>query len=257
MPRADAEALLASIVRTLNGENGQIPVELFTFKSFVEKVYLPIYREKWKASMAETEEYRLRAHLVKSIGDQLLHRIDRDRLKAVLNGAARTVGHDVLDHLRFRLRSIFELAISEGLIDWNPATSLFTPRHQEGSDKAGSGSAQIVLILEALDIPERLISRFAIFEGMRPSEILGLQRHDLDVDSVWVRRRMFKSNVDTPKNQRSAKRIGCSLGTRDLLKTWVASLVSTEDDAWLFPASTLTTPMRLNNLWRRNFVPKN
>ena len=69
VPRADAEALLASIVRTLNGEKGQTSVELFTFKSFVEKVYLPIYREKWKASTTETEEYRLRAHLVKSVGD--------------------------------------------------------------------------------------------------------------------------------------------------------------------------------------------
>ncbi len=42
----------------------------------------------------------------------------------------------------------------------------------------------------------------------------------------------------------------------DLLETWVASLVSAKDDAWLFPAATLSTPMRLNNLWRRNFVPK-
>lgn len=101
--RADAESLLASILRPINTQAGQNQTEIFTFKSFLEKVYLPIFRQKWKASTAETEEYRLEAHLVRNIGDQLLHRIDRDRLQAVLNGAARSVGRDVLDHLRFRL----------------------------------------------------------------------------------------------------------------------------------------------------------
>ncbi len=208
------------------------------FKSFLEKVYLPIFRQKWKASTTETEEYRLRAHLTRTIGDQLLHRIDRDRLQAVLNGAARAVGRDVLDHLRFRLRSIFELAISEGVIDRNPATSLFTPRnYQKGKKKLVLSAAEVSSMLGALEIRERLISRLAIFEGMRPSEILGLQRHDLDVDSVWVRRRIFKSNVDTPKTERSARRVALSLGTRDLLEGWLDNLASTTQDAWIFPAS--------------------
>jgi integrase len=149
---------------------------VFTFKNFLERVYLPIFREKWKASTTETEEYRLRAHLVKTIGDQLLHRVDRDRLQTVLNGAARAVGRDVLDHLRFRLKSIFDLAISEGLLDRNPATSLYTPRHhQKGRAKLVLAPGQIICMLEALGLRERLIARFAIFKGMRPSEILGLQ----------------------------------------------------------------------------------
>ncbi len=257
VPRADAEALLASILRPINGGSPRSQGEVFTFKNFLERVYLPIFREKWKASTTETEEYRLRAHLVKTIGDQLLHRIDRDRLQTVLNGAARAVGRDVLDHLRFRLKSIFDLAISEGLLDRNPATSLFTPRHhQKGRAKLVLAPGQIVCMLEALELRERLIARFAIFEGMRPSEILGLQRQDLDIDSVWVRRRIFKSNVDTPKTDRSARRVALSLGTLDLLTTWVDGLVSTEESAWLFPAATLATPIRLNNIWRRNFAPK-
>lgn len=257
IPRADAEALLSSILRPINGGSPRSQGEVFTFKNFLERVYLPIFREKWKASTAETEEYRLRAHLVKTVGDQLLHRIDRYRLQAVLNSAARAVGRDVLDHLRFRLRSIFDLAISEGLVERNPATSLFTPRHhQKGRAKLVLSPDQIVSMLEALKLRERLVARFAIFEGMRPSEILGLQRQDLDVDSVWVRRRIFKSNIDTPKTSRSARRVALSTGTRDLLLAWVDDLVSTDDDAWLFPAATLSTPVRLNNLWRRNFAPE-
>src|SRR4051794_1316582 len=43
---------------------------------------------KWKISTMETEECRLE-HLVRSIGDQLLTGIDRERLQPLLNGAAR------------------------------------------------------------------------------------------------------------------------------------------------------------------------
>ncbi len=114
VPRADAEALLASILQPFNVGSGQKQTELFTFKSFLEKVYLPIFRQKWKASTTETEEYRLQAHLVRTIGDQLLHRVDRDRLQTVLNTAARAVGRDVLDHLRFRLKSIFDFTKRAG-----------------------------------------------------------------------------------------------------------------------------------------------
>lgn len=152
--------MLGVILRPINEDSGRKIQEVFTFKNFLETVYLPIYRHKWKISAMETEEYRLQAHLVRSIGDQLLTRIDRERLQTVLNGAA-------------------------------------------------------------------LITRFAIFEGMRPSEILGLQWQDLDVDSVWVRRRAFKSNVDTPKNERSARRVALFNGTARLLNGWLQDHVGT------------------------------
>jgi integrase len=85
-------------------------------------------------------------------------------------------------------------------------------------------------MLAALGSRERLITRLAIFEVMRPSEILGLQRQDVDDDSVWVRRRIFKSNVDTPKTHRSARRVALSLGTKDLLDSWISNLASESPD---------------------------
>lgn len=162
------------------------------------------------------------------------------RLQALLNGSARSVARDVLDHLRFRLRSVFDLAISEGLVERNPAISLFTPRnHKKGRQKLVLTPPQIIKMLQALDLRERLIARLAILEGMRPSEILGLQRQDLDVDSVWVRRRVFKSNVDTPKNERSARRVALSNRTARLLTDWCK--------AWPRPARMIGCfPQRLS-----------
>jgi hypothetical protein len=41
---------------------------------------------------------------------------------------ADACGRSMVDHLRFRLRSIFELAVSEGAADRNPALALYSPR---------------------------------------------------------------------------------------------------------------------------------
>ena len=50
-------------------------------------------------------------------------------------------------------------------------------------------------MIQALDFREQIILRLATFEGMRPGEILGLQRGDLDLvkECLWVRRRVYKT----------------------------------------------------------------
>jgi integrase len=95
----------------------------------------------------------------------------------------------MLDHLRFRLRSIFELAVSEGVADRNPATSIFTPKkYQAGREKRVMEFSHLTTIATLLDTRENLIFRLATWEGMRPGEILGLQLGDFEGDSLWVRR---------------------------------------------------------------------
>lgn len=257
MGRADAETLLSAILQPINEGAGCPHRPVFTFSKFLEAVYLPVFREKWKASTAETEESRLRVHLMKTIGDELMTKIDRERLQNVLNKKARTVGRSVLDHLRFRLRSIFALAMSEGVVDRNPATALFTPRqHRKGVTKRVLTPQQIGQMMELFEIRERLMTRLAIFEGMRPGEILALQRGDVDVDSVWVRRGTYKGIIDTPKTLRSIRQVALSLETGQLLTAWIEGLASIREDAWLFPAVTLDSPMRRDNVWRRNLFPK-
>jgi hypothetical protein len=49
--------------------------------------------------------------------------ITRDELQKLLDKKAHSLSESVVTHLRFRLRSIFELALSEGAVERNPATS--------------------------------------------------------------------------------------------------------------------------------------
>ncbi len=45
-------------------------------------------------------------------------------------------------------------------------------------------------------------------------------------------------------------------GTIDLLNSWKERLRDRQPSAWLFPSEGLATPLRRDNVWRRNMLPK-
>jgi hypothetical protein len=71
MTRGQASAILAAILQPINESAGikQSPFVNHTLGQFVEQVYLPVYKGKWKLSTAMTEIHRLRYHLVGSLGE--------------------------------------------------------------------------------------------------------------------------------------------------------------------------------------------
>ena len=120
-------------------------------------------------------------------------------MQALLDATAKKCGRSVVDHLRFRLRSIFALALSEGVVDRNPAATLFTPRQfKAGRERRVLTPDQSQHVIGALELREQVIARLATWEGMRPGEILALQLGDFEGDCVWVRRRLYRGDVDDP-----------------------------------------------------------
>ena len=155
-----------------------------------------------------------------------MQEITRSELQALLDEQARSCGRSMVDHLRFRLRSVFALAMSEGVVDRNPAAALFTPRHyQEGRSREVLTPEQAAILIGALELREKVIVRLATWEGMRPGEILALQMGDLDDDSVWVRRRVYKGDIDEPKTKRSTRRVALTVGTLAMLDQWKLRLL--------------------------------
>jgi len=90
---------------------------------------------------------------------------------------------------------------------------------------------------------------------MRPGEILALQLGDLDDDSVWVRRRVYKGDIDEPKTKRSTRRVALTVGTLALLDQWKLRLLGSPPETWIF-GSEKGTPMRRDNIWRKSMYPK-
>jgi integrase len=155
---------------------------------------------------------------VRGVGDERIRNISRGQLQDLLNATAKESGRSMVDHLRFRLRSIFEMAVSEGAVDRNPATTRYTPRHcRPGRERRVMDANQILNAAAVLDIRERVIFRLATWEGMRPGEILALQLGDFEGDSIWIRRRLYRGRTGDPKTKRSARQVALTTGTKLLL----------------------------------------
>lgn len=102
-----------------------------------------------------------------------------------------------------------------------------------------------------------MIAHLAIFAGMRPGEILGLQREHVSADCrrIIVEQRLYRGDIDTPKTISSRRTVAVPPVSAELLKEWMGS-VSGRKDAWVFASENAETPMWRDNVWYRNMKPR-
>ena len=228
---------------------------VYTFEQFVSDVYLPFGRRSWKESTAGTSEQIVKTHLVPELGRQLLHALRREGLQDLLDRKALDLSLSVVSHLRWFLNGIFKLALSDGLVLNNPAAALKIPKKcQPGRAMRPLTEEEVNLYLEVFELREKLIARLAIFEGMRPGEILALRWKALAGDILRVEERVYKRVLNTPKNGK--RREGAiSDGPLSLLREWANLAEDPRPEGFVFPSEKLTTPLSLDNLWRRHMQP--
>jgi site-specific recombinase XerC len=92
----------------------------------------------------------------------------------------------VVDHLRWDLSAIFEMAIAEKVIGANPATRPYTPKQAPKGQTRAMSVEQVNSAFAAVDLREQVLLHMAIFSGFRPGEMLGLQRRHLAADGSAV-----------------------------------------------------------------------
>ena len=111
--------------------------------------------------------------------------------------------------------------------------------------------------INALDPRERVIALLAIFAGMRPGEILALQRRHVsgDCSKARIEQRIYRGDIDTPKTTTSARTVAIPSKTAAALKEWM-ELVPDNPEAWIFASENPSTPLWRDNVWRRHMEPK-
>jgi integrase len=250
MTRAEARVHLASIITPINIKQSSASLRI-TMSDFVEYVYLPFYRRKWKASTAQANEHRINYHLLPAFGDRVLGSINRDELQA-----ASGKSYSVVNHLQYDLKQIFDLAVAEGFAQRNPATLLFTPREARKPSRLVMNLEEVKKVFSVLEVRERLIVKLAILAGMWPGEIFGLTWERVQGRFAEIRQRVYRGKVDTPKTTNSIRKVALPEGLLSDIDSWRELSLDTDLEAWVFPSEALNTPLSKDNCWRRRIGPK-
>ena len=258
MSHREARVELDSILHPINlkflEREGQAR---YTFREYVESKYLPFCQRKWKESTAQTSKQRIESLLLRGLGGSDLGSLKRERLQDFLEQtAASGLSASVVSHIRWDLRAIFQLAVEDGVVDRNPATSLVTPANASRKITQAMSREEVVRILAVLELRERLIVRLAVFAGMRPGEIFGLKWRHVGEESAVIEQRIYRGKIGTPKSHRSVRTVAFTPNIAAEMKEWRGIRPITDPDAWVFPSERLTTPLSRDNWWRRNMEPQ-
>jgi site-specific recombinase XerD len=253
MTKGEAREAVAKIVTEQRAQ--QETSKVVRFGAFVENVFYPYYCRKWKSSTAENNKSRISFHLVGAFRERELASLQRDELQDLLDakGKAR-LSFSVVDHLRWDLKSIMDMAMAEGLVERNPALLLFTPREAKRPVRRAMTIREVQICFGALENRERLIAKLAILAGMRPGEIFALSWERLTATHADIRQRVYRRKLDTPKTDNSTRHAALSEGLLREIEVWRGSAVDTRESAWVFPSERMT-PLSRDNWWNRVMQP--
>jgi integrase len=228
-----------------------------TFGDFLESIALPFLRSKWKRSTRDTTENRIRHHLLEEFRQEKLERLGVPRLQAFLTSKAAVLSKSVVAHLRWDLRALLKLATAEGYILRDPTPALFTPREARTGVKRVMNRKEAQQHINALPLRERVIDHLALFAGMRPGEILALQRRHVNgnCSELIIEQRLYRGDIDDPKTALSKRTVAIPSQTAGVLREWM-EFVGPEPDAWLFASENPSKPLWRDNVWYRRMKPR-
>jgi integrase len=252
--KSDARAAVDRIVAEVNAKREQNRV--WRFGEFVAEVYFPYYSRKWKESTKANNVNRVSVHLVGKFGELELSSFRRDALQDLLDEKVQSgLSFSVVDHLRWDMKQIFDMAVAEGQVERNPALLLFTPREAAKPVRRVMNMQEVQNCFAVLDLRERLIAKLAVIAGMRPGEIFALTWGRLTASYVDIRQRVYRGTIDTPKTNQSVRKAALPEGLLREIELWREFSVESRDDAWVFPSERMT-PLSKDNCWRRSMQPK-
>ena len=254
MTKSDARAVVDRIVTEVNARQEQN--RIWRFGEFVAEAYFPYYSRKWKDSTKENNVNRVSLHLVSTFGTRELHSFKRDELQDLLDEKAQSgLSFSVVDHLRWDMKQIFDMAVAEGHVERNPALLLFTPKEAAKPIRRVMNIQEVQNYFAALDRRERLIAKLAIVAGMRPGEIFALTWDRMAATYADIQQRVYRGAVDTPKTGQSVRQAALPEGLLRDIEVWREFSVETGAGAWVFPSERMT-PLSKDNCWRRSMQPK-
>jgi integrase len=247
-----------------------------TFGAYADAWLKDYARIECKTSTADGYEGVLDQYLRPRFGKKLLDEIRRDDIKALINQLiSKELSRNTIRNALCVIRSLFNYAIEEGLIESNPAARLgrFT-RSAKGTETKG-------VALTATEVQQFLkaaqeicpyyhpLLLMAVRTGLRRGELVALQWGDVQLggdasDSdrfVLVQHNYVRREHTTTKSKKSRRvdlsrelrRVLLELRDRRLLEAYLKGKTDISDElVFQTPQATILDP---DNLYHRVFLP--
>ncbi len=259
--KTEAREELVKILRPVEPVSNQM-----TVKGFVENVSLPFHRQHWRKLTDESRTDSITLHIIGAFGSRILSELRLEEMQTWLDSlftsadGTKRMAYTTVDHLRWDLKQIFDLAVAKGIVPKNPVYSgkmlLFVPKDCPEPKRLVMSADDVKRGISALELRERLVFKLVVLAGMRVSEVFGLRRGRIHGDHAEIVERVCRRDVDKPKTKKSKRAAALSSGVQQDLKLWLESSPDTGVDGWLFPSENLETAMGADNLMFRYLRPR-
>lgn len=151
-----------------------------------------VYADKWVedrelgALTGDLYRYLLDGHILPTFGDDDLDEITPPRVRAWRTERLKTTGAKTAIAKAYRLlKSIMETAVDDELIRRNPCRIKGAGK-EKAAERGIATVAQVDALADAIGLRWRLMVYLGAYGPLRPEELAGLRRRDVDVRAVKV-----------------------------------------------------------------------
>jgi integrase len=201
-PPADIEEAHARHMMGVNANSlATEPNRGLTICDFADTVYFPWLRSNRRASTINGYEKLWGTHLKTHFGDMLMRDYQPHHATKFLGKLAeKKMGLNAVKHVRSLMSGVFTHAAALGFTNTNPihlAKVLVTPKAPKETPHYTAAEMRLALKLLQGQTRARVAMALASI-GLRPSEIRGLKREDIDFDAcaIMVRRSAWRKSIN-------------------------------------------------------------
>lgn len=196
-----------------------------------------------RSTLAQYSDH-LDLHIAPALGPMKLSEVTGPIVSMFVQGMIRQTSHATARKILVSLKSIFKVAIADGLAAVNPAAAIKVkiPRSQEedSGELEMPSKAELKAIITGVTGRWRPLIITAIFSGMRGSELRGLQWQDVDLKGAMIKVRHRADAWDQmgpPKSKAGRRDIPVPPLVVQTLREWKLVCTKTELDL-VFPAQS-------------------
>lgn len=210
-----------------------------------------------KPSSVKAAQSHMRTYIRKHVGKVLLHELTPQIQQNFVTLLSQTVSRKTVLNILGTLGSMMRRAKSWGYCT-QPVTAseLALPAEEVRKQTRFFNGDEARKIIALATEPYRTMFAIAGMTGLRPGEVMGLQKGDLDFDQhvIHVRRSSWLGRLQTVKSKASRAPVVMSVALSTLLKEYLATTWKANPDGFLF-LNSRSRPFSQNYIVQKKLWP--